>query len=350
MKKFLKSQNVEHATTVESSDLNYDTEDNVPIVNIKKKRNLKKFITIAVIIAIVIGGSTFALKLIGKQKSNASSKYTTETVTTRSIIDELSVSGTLAPANSYTVSTLNEGKIITDKDNEGDKVKKGDTLYTIDSTDATNTIARGKVNLSNAQLAYKTKLESKEDLKVKSSVDGTVTDIAVEVGDKIKAGQTVATVVNSSTMSIVLPFLSINAQKFSIGEKATLTLNGSYENLTGTISKIKNVDTALSNFQVVRYVTIDVTNQGAISDTTVATAVVGGVQSTTSGTFTYKAKATITAAVDGTVAQINTAEGDKVSKHQRLVTLTSSSLDQEIISAYNALTMQHWLLQMITRT
>ena len=77
-------------------------------------------------------------------------------------------------------------------------------------------------------------------------------------------------------------------------------------------------------------------SQGDSNDSTIAssaTAAVGSVTSTDSGTFTYSEEKTVTAKVGGTVSRIHVSEGDRVSKNQTLVTLTSSSLSDQVQSA-----------------
>ena len=59
-----------------------------------------------------------------------------ETAAKRDITRSLSSSGTLEPADSYTVNTLVSGEILSDTFEEGDLVEKDQLLYTLDSSDA----------------------------------------------------------------------------------------------------------------------------------------------------------------------------------------------------------------------
>ena len=60
----------------------------------------------------------------------------------RSITNSLSSSGTLEPADSYTVNTLVSGEILSDTFEKGDQVEEGQLLYTIDSSNAASTRPR----------------------------------------------------------------------------------------------------------------------------------------------------------------------------------------------------------------
>jgi HlyD family secretion protein len=88
---------------------------------------------------------------------------------------------------------------------------------------------------------------------------------------------------------------------------------------------------------MVRTVTIDVTNPGGLSTTQSASAAVGSVTSTGSGTFTYSAEESVTAKVSGEVSSIRVSEGDAVSKGDTLVVLTSTSVSDSVQSASESL-------------
>ena len=67
--------------------------------------------------------------------AKAETTYTTASVEKRSITNSLTGSGTLQPADSYTVTTLVSGEVLSDTFEEGDLVEKDQLLYTIDSSD-----------------------------------------------------------------------------------------------------------------------------------------------------------------------------------------------------------------------
>ena len=116
-----------------------------------------------------------------------------------------------------------------------------------------------------------------------------------------------------------------------------MTLDSTFETLSGTISKISGVDTVLTGNIMVRSVTIDVTNPGALSTAQSASASVGSVTSTGSGTFAYKAEEAVTAKTSGTVTALRVSEGDRVSKNQVLVVLESDDLEDSVQNASESL-------------
>ena len=107
----------------------------------------------------------------------------------------------------------------------------------------------------------------------------------------------------------------------SVGQTAQVTLDGSFETLTGTVQSISGGNAVGTGNTITRDVTIAVQNPGGLSAVQVATASVNGLGSAGNGTFTYQSESTVTASASGTVAAVHVSEGSAVSKGQVLITL-----------------------------
>ena len=301
-----------------------------------KKRRWKKF-AVAGVALVVAAGVGWQMLSPGQSSAAAATSYTTAEVTRMDVSSSITGSGTLEAADSYSVTTLIEGSILTADFEEGDEVEEGTILYTIDSSDASNSLEQAEISLNQAQRSYNNQLESQEDLTITAPVAGQVYSIDVEVGDDVTAGETVATIRDSQTMSLEVSFPADDASSFYVGQSATVTLDSTFETLTGTISEISGTDTVLTGNVIVRTVTIDVSNPGGLSTEQTASAAVGTATSTASGTFTYKEEETVTAEVSGEVSSIRVSEGDQVSSGQTLIVLTSDDLDDSLQSASESL-------------
>ena len=301
-----------------------------------KKRRWKKF-AVAGVALVVAAGVGWQMLSLGQSSAASAISYTTAEVTRMDVSSSITGSGTLEAADSYSVTTLIEGSILTADFEEGDEVEEGTILYTIDSSDASNSLEQAEISLNQAQRSYNNQLESQEDLTITAPVAGQVYSIDVEVGDDVTAGETVATIRDSQTMSLEVSFPADDASSFYVGQSATVTLDSTFETLTGTISKISGTDTVLTGNVIVRTVTIDVSNPGGLSTEQTASAAVGTATSTASGTFTYKEEETVTAEVSGEVSSIRVSEGDQVSSGQTLIVLTSDDLDDSLQSASESL-------------
>ena len=294
------------------------------------KKNWKWLVPVVVVAA---AGAVF---LIGGGNKAASRDvtYAETTPTRQDVSNSLSGTGTLNPANTYTVKSLVDGKILTGGFEEGDKVEEGDVLYTIDSSDASTNLEKASIALQQAQRSY----DKTVDLQyVRAEVDGTVSSLKVAKGDQVTSGQEVAVIRDSSKMLLNLLFPAADAANFSVGQSADVVLDGTFETLKGTVTAVTGTDELSTGNLLVRTVTIRVNNAGGLTTAQAATASINGVSSIASATFAYQAERTLTALASGTVSAINVQEGDAVSKGDILIELTGDDLTESIQSASESL-------------
>lgn len=306
-------------------------------VKSKGKSKLKKRIIILAVIVVVIAAIVIAaVLLLGRRAGGGgeiASVYTQSAVEYRDISSEITGSGTLAAANSYTVTSLVAGEVLSADFEEGDEVEEGQLLYAIDSSDTASSLERAEISLSQAQRSYSNALESVSDLTVKSTLSGQVVELNVEVGDEVNSGQTIATVRDTSVMTLKVNFPADDCESFYVGQYAEVTLDSTFETLGGAVTKISGVDNILSGNRIVHTVTIEVSNPGGISTGRSATATINGIGSSDSGTFEYGGEAVITAKVSGTVSTVVADEGDYVANGGTIVIMTSESLSEQVTSA-----------------
>lgn len=310
----------------------------------KKKEGVKKFknkVTglskkkkiIAIVVIIVIIAAAVKSCGLGEKTAENTSTYTFDTAVKTSIVESLSGTGTLEPADKYTVTTLLKGDILTDSFEEGDIVEADQVLYQIDSSDMQTTIERAEISAKSAQRSYETAVKDLDNLNVKTKVGGVVTDVLVEVGDQVSAGQEIAKVRDSATMTIELPFPADEADTFYIGQSAQVILYGSFETLSGKVESISGASEVKAGNKIVKNVTISVENPGAISEEQIATAEVGTSGSTQSGKFKYNENRSVNAEVSGEVVAIVNDEGSEVSSGSTIIRLESDNVTNSVQSA-----------------
>lgn len=303
----------------------------------RRKGWVKKLVAVVLVCAIAGGGAWYFLGGDQNTAAAADNTYTTAEVTRQTITSTITGSGTLEAADSYSVTTLLEGTILTADFEEGDQVEEGTVLYTIDSSDASSSLEQSQISVNQAQRNYNNAVENLDDLTVTAPVSGRILSLDVEVGDDVAAGQTVATIRNSDVMELTVPFPADDAQGFYVGQAASVTLDSTFEILTGTVSEIAANTEVLTGNMIVRQITIQVDNPGGITTTQSASAEINGVGSSSGGTFTYADESTVVADVAGTVAAISISEGDWVDKKQTLLTLTSETLSDQVQNASESL-------------
>lgn len=302
----------------------------------RKKVLRKKVIipTVACLLAAAVG-----VRLLGggQTVSASAQSYVTAAVEHRDITSQITGSGTLQAANSYSVTSLVEGTILTADFEEGDQVEAGTVLYTIDDSDMSSSLEQAEISLNQSQRSYDSKLEQLEKLTVTAPKSGRILSLDVEVGDEVSAGQSVGTVRNSDAMRLTLPFLANEAESFYVGQSASVTLDSTFETLSGTVTKISGNNEVLTGNVIIRQVTIEVQNPGGLSTSQTGSASIGGVDSAGSGSFTYASEESITAQVSGEVTQIYVSEGSWVDEDGAVLSLSSDSLEDEIQSASESL-------------
>lgn len=304
-----------------------------------KRKKLKKPVMIAAAV-VLVGGAAAAYHLTAGAKADEVQTFIEAEATRQDIQKTLSATGTIQPANQYNVTSSVQGDVLSCTFEEGDTVKKGDTLYEIDKTDAQNQIEQAKLQLEQSRNSYNQTAESLNDLTVTSKKSGMITELYVEVGDEVQAGAKIADVRDSSVMELRVPFNSADISKFGVGSTATVTMDSSFETLTGSVTSIDAQETVLDGYQIVKYVTIRVNNPGGLSTSSAATATVGGVACNQGANFTCLSESTITADASGTVASLSVSEGSRVSVGSVVAHLSSTSTENQVTNSKLSLEQQ----------
>ena len=295
------------------------------------RKNWKWLVPAAVV---VLAGGVFLLKPANDKQANVDTSYVETAPEERDVSNSLSGTGTLNPANTYTVKSLVDGKVLTADFEEGDTVEEGTILYTIDSSDASTNLEKAEIALQQAQRSYDKTVDRQY---VRAEVAGTVSSLKVAKGDEVTSGQEVAVIRDNSKMMLSLLFPAADAANFSVGQSAQVVLDGTFETLDGTITAVTGTDELSTGNLLTRTVTIAVRNAGGLTTAQAATASINGVSSIASATFAYQAERTLTDPSSGTVSAINVQEGSAVEKDAILIELTGDDLTESVQSASETL-------------
>lgn len=306
----------------------------------------KKLLIIILVIAILAG---ICSGLIIKSKNNSAAKvmYTDSPVERRTITNTITGSSSIEPNDSYNVTTIKSGDITSDTFKEGDVVKKGDKLYQFEDSDAQNSLSTAKNALAKAQQAYvdavKQKaqtvssnnigtksaqnavtkaLNSLNDTKnnqyIQSNSAGKVKELSVKEGDHINAGAAVATLYDDSYMKLRIPFNEVDAESIQTGAAATVSVIGSGDTIYGNVKEKSSSAVSTDAHAKVVYVTVEVTNPGALTTNDYGSAEINGVACANTAQFEYVSEGTITSTASGTLENLNIAVGDSVYSGQKV--------------------------------
>ena len=300
----------------------------------KKKRlgRKGKWLLLALVLAAGIG--FLALRHLGGQQAAAAVSYQEAAVEARDITRSLTASGTLEPADSYTVSTLVDGEILSDTFEEGDLVEKGQLLYTLDSSDASSALTQSRNSYTQAQNNYDQAVKHKYPT---ADMSGTVSEVYVRNGDTVNAGTALLKIVGDNSIYIDFMFSYADSGDFYVGQSATIFINGFAGTLQGTVQQVSQSSTASGNAagsgRELTTVRVKAANPGLVTEDYTASAVIGSYSSYGSASVKVSESSTVTAETSGKVSGLNLLAGDTVSKGDSVCTITGDSVDNAIENA-----------------
>ena len=283
----------------------------------------RRWIVLCVLAVAVIGGGTAFLSRTRAKAAKAETTYTTASVEKRSITNALTGSGTLQPADSYTVTTLVSGEVLSDTFEEGDIVEKDQLLYTIDSSDVSTTETQAQTNYTQA-------LKAKYPM---ADISGTVSEVYVSNGDAVSAGTELCRISASNDLTIDFQFSYAKDGDFYVGQPAKIYLNGYAGYIDGTVAQIGSSSVANGTGMKMTTVRVKAANPGLVSGDCTASAVVGNYTSYGQTTVKVGTGSTITASASGKVSGLTLMPGDSVSSGQRICTITGDSVDNQLKNA-----------------
>ena len=283
-------------------------------------------------IAVVAAAAVLVAVIVPRKSRSASADlaYTQEKLGRRNIVNVYDGSGTINAADSYTVKSLVTGTVLTADFELGDSIQKGDVLYVIDSSDVEGDLESAQLSVSQAQRSYDDAADARN---VRTKIGGEVSSFAVAAGDAVQAGQTVATVRDTSVMLLAVDFPAAEAQSFAVGQAAQVMPDTTFEVLNGTIRSVSGADPSGDASLMTCTVTIAVPNAGSLTTAQAAVAQVNGVSSLNSAHFTYQREETVVTTASGTVSELCVKEGSTVRQDDVILRITGKDLDKQAQNA-----------------
>lgn len=341
----------------------------------RKKRFSKKQLIIGACIAalVVVGGVFVVSKLIHKSSSEV--EYETVTVERKDIVRTVEGSSTLEANDTYNVTALVTGEVLTDTFSEGDAVTKDQVLYTIDSSEAQRKVDSAQNSLTTAQRNFADAVKKKslqlatnannesttkssvtkalenvetakrnlaaaqedvDNLTITANYTGTISEVLVKEGDSVNDGTKLAAIYDASKLKIQVPFNTADAETITAGSAAVLTIASSNDTVAGTVESVSSASTATASHAVVKYVTIVISNPGGLKAGEQASATVNGTACSDLGTLENYEEGYITSKGSGRVTELWLQENDYIAAGQVIGYLTSDSVTNALKSAQSS--------------
>jgi len=299
----------------------------------------KKKVLIGIGAIVLIGAIVTLVIVLTKKNDTAPAEVDYSMVNTTAayktdISSEISASGTIAPKDSYDITALVSGEIISADFEEGDQVKEGQVLYQVDVAAMQSQLEAARITLDRATTAFEeaeedfNKAEEKyKDNTYVSNQEGYVTDIKLHKGDKATDNSQISQLYSDKQMTLTIPFLAPEAAAIGTGSAATIILADSGEQLGAKVESVSALEEVIDGGRIVRDVTFRVTNPGGLTKEMEATAIVGNFMSAGTGHFEPILDNPLMCSVPITleVEKVLIHDGDYVKEGTPLFTFTEDS-------------------------
>lgn len=296
-----------------------ETKEIVP----KKHKKMKKRWFILALVAILLLAGVFMMR---RMRQNATAmgeiSYEEAAAERRDIVNSLTGSGTLQPADAYTVTSLVSGEVLADYFEEGDQVEEDQMLYSIDASQMEN-------SLTQAQRSYQNAISAKYP---SADLSGAVSEVYVANGDTVSNGTKLMKIVGDNNIYIDFLFTYTAASEFYVGQRADVFITGYDGSIAGTVTGVSD-GTTVGTGAMLTTVRVKATNPGLVTGDSTATAAIGSHSSYGTSPVKISSSSVVTAEASGKLTGFDWLPGDTVSNGQRLGTITGENIDNQIENA-----------------
>lgn len=300
-----------------NKDKNRNSNSKGEIKRGKKKRKTKAAIAV-VLVVVVAAGAVFTFRSKGKKAQASGSRVMKSKVQKGNLSQTVEGTGTLENADATDLKIPVGLKIKKVKVSEGDEVKKGDTLATVDKTSLLAALAETQEELDDVNKQLGDEADSDTSKYVESSVDGRVKKIYA-----LKNTDAANTVLEKGALMLIsldgkMAVKMDTSVSLTVGQKVKVVLS-SGSSVTGTVTKAEDESC-----------TITVTDNGTKYNDKVTAYTSSGTKIGTGKLYINKeAKVTATS---GTVSSILVSENESVSEGDNLMKLKGDFQSEEYLS------------------
>ena len=283
----------------------------------KKKRKIKATIAVALVI-VVAAGAVFTFRNKGRKAQASGSKIMESKVQTGNLSQTVEGTGTLTNADSSDVKIPVGIKIKKVKVSEGDEVKKGDTLATVDKTSLQAALAQTQEEFDDINKQLGDEADSDTSKYIEASVDGRVKKIYASKNTEVAntvLEQGALMLLSLDGKMVVKIETSVN---LTVGQNVKVVLS-SGSSVTGTVTKSEDESC-----------TITVTDKGTKYNDKVTAYTSSGTKIGT-GKLRINKEVKVTA-TSGTVSSILVSENEYVSEGDQLIKLKGDFQSEEYLT------------------
>ena len=308
----------------------------------KKRKGRGKTIAGILIVAAIAIALVVLVWYFVFREDGSKGEVMTDFVTRGSIQSMVEGSGTTKAKDSATV-TPGSGTILELFVQEGDQVTAGQQLYRMDDTTARDAVTEAQKSVDNCNKELQAVYDKIAELSITAPHAGNLREVAdLKVGDTVKEGDTIATLVNDTKLRLSLYYSYAYEGDIKVGQTAQISIPAIMAPVTGKVEQINKVrfvsPEGATHFEVV----LVLDNPGTLAEGMDASAGLTAADGTPiypyqNGKLEYYESTKITAKATGPVERVSLLNYGDVKAGQLLVQLGAKNTDEEIASKENAL-------------
>ena len=308
-----------------------------PKPKFNKRKVRQAVIAGAVVVALAAGG--FLLYRFLTKQDSASSEIQTQPVQYGTIQSKVTGSGNAKAKESAAITLTAGGTVQEVFVSPGDTVTAGQPLYTIFSQEAQDQVTQAQTQVDNLNKEMSALLEDANNLTVRAPFAGKLINVKEFQPDQEVAKETaVATLVNDKKLKLSLYFSYAYENQIRTGQSVQVSIPTVMGTYTGTVVKINKVRFISPEGAVHFEVVIAFQNPGTLTAGMDASATLTASDGSAiypyenGKTEYYETREIVTKAAGPVVSQGNLLDYADVSAGEALLTLGSSTIDEDIMA------------------
>lgn len=297
-----------------------------------KTGSKKKFVIVIILVGIlVVIGAYFLNRLLNETVSSTSENVSTATVERGDINLKIFGRGILRPSDQYEVKSLVKGEVLASDFEEGDKLKKGDVLFSISQEEVDGQLTGAKIGLKKNENYLDSLQGQVSDLKVVSSMEGTITRLDIKKGDMVSVGQVVGEVMDKESLKLTVYFAKEEAK--GDVKDVKIRISSTSEELDAKVVSVSKTAELIDGGIMAVPVKLELKGNYSSLIGAMATAKIGGVEAVKGGVLEQGETGSIVAKASGQVTILHYEKGDHVSEKAVIAKLDSKDLNRQIEAA-----------------
>jgi HlyD family secretion protein len=303
------------------------------------KRISRKSMIIATVALVVCAGGTYGYLELGgtKSASSAAAEETVITISKGNLRSTISGTGQLEPQNVQTIVPPREATVKAVHLTRNQPVKEGDLLLEFADSDMEVKLETERYNLSQLERDLNSLLEQAGALETRAPISGKLMlSTNLSEGSSVQSSTKIGSIVDTSTLTVTLPFAMDDALQLKEGDRVYLTSDSLILAKAAEVESVVSTPHSDSRGNRLLDVTLKAVNDGTLDANMQVRAKVdlGGieVESKAAAALQYQNVVPIQANVSGTISKLHLKSDVMVKQGDLISVIMNDTLPKDIAS------------------